>query len=79
MAYGPWREFLIGVVAPMAVVLGVYYGFGFGEHSSSSPLFYKEERQAQSAMGETPPAPGTYRTAASASSSQCRFPTTEDD
>jgi hypothetical protein len=72
MAHGPWREFLIGVVASMEVVLGVYYGFGLGEHSSSS-LLYKEERQEQSVMEATPPAPGTYRAGASASSSRCVF------
>jgi hypothetical protein len=72
MAHGPGREFLIGVGAPMAVVLGIYYGFGHGEHSSSS-LLYKDERQEQTSMGETPPAPGTYRTGVSVSSSHGFF------
>ena len=67
MEKGPWRKFLVGVVAPVTVALGVCYGFGLGKHSAP-PRFEQDNRKATSAVGETPPEPVTPRAGASASS-----------
>ena len=67
MEKGPWRKFLIGVVAPATVTLGVYYGFGLGKHSAP-PRFEQDNIKATRAVGETPLEPVTPTAGASASS-----------
>jgi hypothetical protein len=67
MEKGPWREFLIGVVAAVTVALGIYYGIGLGRHSAS-PRLEQEERSATRAVGEAPLGPGTPSPRASAAS-----------
>jgi hypothetical protein len=67
MEKDPWREFLIGVVAPMTVALGLYYGFGLGEHFSLSHLAQKDKKEPSTAI-DNPPELITFSTGNSGSS-----------